>query len=161
MQNRFLEASRQVEGMCHFTSKPPKVSPYFCSAKRRKWPLLDQKSARFPCENANLPHCTYFTHIGRGWARLKLLKERVAPSELRWASLAMEPEEENPTKKIHPKYKKLIWNKFFWTISVRSLTHVTRKKAEVRANFLKKVRVNASFFVFRDLGSVVGPLLSR
>ena len=22
-----------------------------------------RKSARFPCENANLPHCTYFTHI--------------------------------------------------------------------------------------------------
>ena len=28
-----LHASRQVEGMCHFTSEPTKVSPYFCSAK--------------------------------------------------------------------------------------------------------------------------------
>ena len=35
----------------------------FIVSKRRKWLILDQKSARFPCENANLPHCTYFTHI--------------------------------------------------------------------------------------------------
>ena len=24
------------------------------------------KNARFPCEKANLPHCTYFTHMGGG-----------------------------------------------------------------------------------------------
>ena len=29
-------------------------------------PFFGSKNTRFPCENANLPHCTYFTHIRRG-----------------------------------------------------------------------------------------------
>ena len=31
--------------------------------QRRKWTIFEEKSARFPCQNANLPHCTYFTHV--------------------------------------------------------------------------------------------------
>ena len=42
---------------------PRKSLLVFVVPKRRKWPILDPKSERFPCENANLPHCTYFTHI--------------------------------------------------------------------------------------------------
>ena len=31
------------------------------------------KSARFPCENANLPHCTYFTHTRGGGGGVQIL----------------------------------------------------------------------------------------
>ena len=36
VENHILEASRQVEGMCHFTSKPFESLSYFCSAKTPK-----------------------------------------------------------------------------------------------------------------------------
>ena len=49
-----------------YVQNPSKVSPFFCSAKTPKMTDFRPKSARFPCENANLPHCAYFTHIRGG-----------------------------------------------------------------------------------------------
>ena len=47
--------------MPFYVQTPRNSLHIFVVPKRRRWPILDQKSARFPCENANLPHCTYFT----------------------------------------------------------------------------------------------------
>ena len=49
IERHFLEASRQVEGMCHFTSEPLKSLPYFCSAKTLKMTHFGQKKVHgFP-----------------------------------------------------------------------------------------------------------------
>ena len=67
VENHFLEPARRVEGTCHFTSSPLKsLSLFFYSAKTPKMTHLEQKVHEFPCENAKLPHCTYFTHIRVG-----------------------------------------------------------------------------------------------
>ena len=57
-----VKASR---GMCYlFYVEAPRNSLLFSIVRKcRKCPILDRKSARFPCQNANLPHCTYFTHV--------------------------------------------------------------------------------------------------
>ena len=54
--------------MPFYVRSPRKSLLILAVPKRRKRPIfnLDQKCARFPCENANLPHCTYFTPFQGG-----------------------------------------------------------------------------------------------
>ena len=52
--------------MCSFTQERSKTFHSFDSAKLLKMTLFYPKSARFPCENANLSHCACFTLVGGG-----------------------------------------------------------------------------------------------
>ena len=56
VENHFLEAPRQVEGMCHFTSKPLESLSLFLQCQNAEnHPFWTQKSARFRCENPRNP----------------------------------------------------------------------------------------------------------
>ena len=73
-------------------------------------------------------------------------------------NLELESGEENPPIKS-TQNKKRSSEQVFLNNYPRVLTHVRGKKAKVRANFSKKARVNAPFFLFWEFGWVFGPLL--
>ena len=77
-QDRNLLKLRSLDSSCPFFLSDRKPHSGGIKTSRRNVPFYVQtlrksllifvvpkcrKCARFPCENANLPHCTYFTHI--------------------------------------------------------------------------------------------------
>ena len=51
-KKRLFGGVKVSRGMCNSMSNPSRLSPYFIVRKSRKLPILEQTSARFPCQNA-------------------------------------------------------------------------------------------------------------